>query len=154
MDWLQNHVKFFIQFIPFTFKNKGSLCISVVPWRTSNIHGIFPLHKMFFIVKKTVILRIVHLCFLGNKNSGSSMALLWKLPFWTFIFKCWIAIQKKRFSLQISISGYHNLPNYVNWLLKALTLYLDMFRIMVSLALFIFNVTYKWFCKLRLLILV
>ncbi len=33
-------------------QHKGSLLAWMVPWRTFNIHGIFPLHKRFFTVEK------------------------------------------------------------------------------------------------------
>ncbi len=36
----------------YTLKNKGSLLALMVPWRTFNIHEIFPLHKKFLVVEK------------------------------------------------------------------------------------------------------
>ncbi len=38
----------------FTLKHKGSSLSPVVPWRTFNINGSFPLHKSFFIVEKVL----------------------------------------------------------------------------------------------------
>ncbi len=37
---------------PYTLKTEESLLASMAPWRTFNIHGIFPLHKTFFTVEK------------------------------------------------------------------------------------------------------
>lgn len=86
--------------------------------------------------------------FLGNKRRlfyGISVKTL---------FEAFLSVElqyKKCFPLQIRTSGYYNLPNYVKWLLKALTLYIVMFRIIVSLAPFLFSVTAFAGCGLNLL---
>jgi len=44
-----------VYFIFYFLKNKDSLLPLMVQWIAFNIHGTFPLHKMLFIVKKTVL---------------------------------------------------------------------------------------------------
>ncbi len=39
--------------IVFTFKNKGSLLVAILSWRTLNNHETFPFSKKFFIVEKS-----------------------------------------------------------------------------------------------------
>ncbi len=57
-----------------TFKNKGSLLVSMVLWRTFNTHGTFSMHKSFFIVDnvlyiiKMFLLRTVHWKVLWGTN--------------------------------------------------------------------------------------
>ncbi len=48
------HICFFKILPPYTLKNKGSLLASTVLSRTLKMHGIFPFHKRFFKMEKSI----------------------------------------------------------------------------------------------------
>ncbi len=94
-----------------------NLLTSLIPWRTFNIHGNFPLHKRCFIMKKNsfirllkcsskktmVLLRTVQILFWGTQD-GSSMAA--KPPYGTFILKS-VGLYKKFRSLCSFLSSLY-----------------------------------------------
>ncbi len=84
--------------MPWPLKNKGSSLASVVWSWTFNIHGTFPLNKMFFIVGK--VLQIIKMSFALRKNCYFRYCLL-KGSFWNL--KCFFHTLKNKDSLLASV---------------------------------------------------